>query len=122
MRMIKRCQGTYPPQYRLAQSTEEEAYEDIPDDAPCSTRTHRLRHYHPLVQFMRQLHMLAFLSASLNSSNSVFNDLTTLMLLYSRFVSTSTSHCQSHLANHPAMKMTYGLMNLYDRRSILLHS
>ncbi|PPR89988.1 hypothetical protein GOBAR_AA30697 [Gossypium barbadense] len=25
---------TYPPQYRLAQSTEEEAYKDIPDDVP----------------------------------------------------------------------------------------
>ncbi|PPS03131.1 hypothetical protein GOBAR_AA17529 [Gossypium barbadense] len=32
MRMIEKHQGTYPPQYRLAQSTEEEAYEDIPDD------------------------------------------------------------------------------------------
>ncbi|PPS11304.1 hypothetical protein GOBAR_AA09334 [Gossypium barbadense] len=34
IRMIERCRGTYPPQYRLAQSTEEEAYEDIPDDVP----------------------------------------------------------------------------------------
>ncbi|PPS20556.1 hypothetical protein GOBAR_AA00019 [Gossypium barbadense] len=34
MRMIERRQGTYPPQYRLAQSTKEEAYEDIPDDVP----------------------------------------------------------------------------------------
>ncbi|PPS18219.1 hypothetical protein GOBAR_AA02352 [Gossypium barbadense] len=34
MRMIERRRGTYPPQYRLAQSTEEEAYEDIPDDVP----------------------------------------------------------------------------------------
>ncbi|PPS08260.1 hypothetical protein GOBAR_AA12394 [Gossypium barbadense] len=34
MRMIERCRGTYLPQYRLAQSTEEEAYEDIPDDVP----------------------------------------------------------------------------------------
>ncbi|PPS02509.1 hypothetical protein GOBAR_AA18153 [Gossypium barbadense] len=34
MRMIERHRGTYPPQYRLAQSTEEEAYEDIPDDVP----------------------------------------------------------------------------------------
>ncbi|PPS10209.1 hypothetical protein GOBAR_AA10424 [Gossypium barbadense] len=33
-RMIKRRQGTYPPQYRLTQSTEEEAYEDITDDVP----------------------------------------------------------------------------------------
>ncbi|PPR94409.1 hypothetical protein GOBAR_AA26260 [Gossypium barbadense] len=32
MRMIKKHRGTYPPQYRLAQSTKEEAYEDIPDD------------------------------------------------------------------------------------------
>ncbi|PPS16929.1 hypothetical protein GOBAR_AA03652 [Gossypium barbadense] len=32
MRMIERHRGTYPPQYRLAQSTEEEAYKDIPDD------------------------------------------------------------------------------------------
>ncbi|PPR80831.1 hypothetical protein GOBAR_AA39883 [Gossypium barbadense] len=34
MRMIERCRGTYPSQYRLAQSTKEEAYEDIPDDVP----------------------------------------------------------------------------------------
>ncbi|PPS03931.1 hypothetical protein GOBAR_AA16729 [Gossypium barbadense] len=34
MRMIERRRGTYPPQYRLTQSTEEEAYEDIPDDVP----------------------------------------------------------------------------------------
>ncbi|PPR98648.1 hypothetical protein GOBAR_AA22022 [Gossypium barbadense] len=34
MRMIERHQGTYPSQYRLTQSIEEEAYEDIPDDVP----------------------------------------------------------------------------------------
>ncbi|PPR88730.1 hypothetical protein GOBAR_AA31955 [Gossypium barbadense] len=34
MRMIEKHRGTYPPQYRLAQSTEEEAYEDIPDVVP----------------------------------------------------------------------------------------
>ncbi|PPR95177.1 hypothetical protein GOBAR_AA25490 [Gossypium barbadense] len=34
MRMIERRRGTYPLQYHLAQSTEEEAYEDIPDDVP----------------------------------------------------------------------------------------
>ncbi|PPS09728.1 hypothetical protein GOBAR_AA10911 [Gossypium barbadense] len=34
MRMIERGRGTYPLQYRLTQSTEEEAYEDIPDDVP----------------------------------------------------------------------------------------
>ncbi|KAK5794088.1 hypothetical protein PVK06_035288 [Gossypium arboreum] len=34
MRMIERCRETYPPQYHLTQSTEEEAYEDIPDDVP----------------------------------------------------------------------------------------
>ncbi|PPS08835.1 hypothetical protein GOBAR_AA11809 [Gossypium barbadense] len=34
MRMIEMCRGTYPPQYRLAQSIEEEAYENIPDDVP----------------------------------------------------------------------------------------
>ncbi|PPS08171.1 hypothetical protein GOBAR_AA12475 [Gossypium barbadense] len=34
MRMIERRRGTYPPPYRLAQSTEEEAYEDISDDVP----------------------------------------------------------------------------------------
>ncbi|PPS14394.1 hypothetical protein GOBAR_AA06184 [Gossypium barbadense] len=34
MRMIEKRQGTYPPQYRLAQSTEEEALEDITDDVP----------------------------------------------------------------------------------------
>ncbi|PPR84560.1 hypothetical protein GOBAR_AA36152 [Gossypium barbadense] len=32
MRMIERRRGTYPPQYHLTQSTEEEAYKDIPDD------------------------------------------------------------------------------------------
>ncbi|PPS03422.1 hypothetical protein GOBAR_AA17242 [Gossypium barbadense] len=31
MRMIERRRGTYLPQYRFAQSTEEEAYENIPD-------------------------------------------------------------------------------------------
>ncbi|PPR95624.1 hypothetical protein GOBAR_AA25045 [Gossypium barbadense] len=122
MRMIERGQGTYPPQYRPAQSIEEEAYKDIPDDVPPQHEDPPTQPPHPLVQFMRRLHMLTSLSASVDSSSSVFNDLTTLMLLYSRFVSTSTSHHQSHLANHPAMKMTYGLMNLYDRRSILLHS
>ncbi|PPS05063.1 hypothetical protein GOBAR_AA15599 [Gossypium barbadense] len=34
MRMIEKHRRTYPPQYHLAQSTEEEAYEDIPDDVP----------------------------------------------------------------------------------------
>ncbi|PPS00312.1 hypothetical protein GOBAR_AA20353 [Gossypium barbadense] len=34
MRMIEKRQGTYPPQYHLAQSTEEEAPEDITDDVP----------------------------------------------------------------------------------------
>ncbi|PPR85944.1 hypothetical protein GOBAR_AA34747 [Gossypium barbadense] len=34
MRMIEKLQGTYPPRYRIAQSTKEEAYEDIPDDVP----------------------------------------------------------------------------------------
>ncbi|PPR92528.1 hypothetical protein GOBAR_AA28143 [Gossypium barbadense] len=34
MGMIKECRGTYPPQYRLAQSTKEEAPEDITDDVP----------------------------------------------------------------------------------------
>ena len=34
MRMIERRRGTYPAQYRLVQSTKEEAYEDIPDDVP----------------------------------------------------------------------------------------
>ncbi|PPS07994.1 hypothetical protein GOBAR_AA12651 [Gossypium barbadense] len=32
MRMIEKRRGTYPPQYRLAQSTEEEAPGDITDD------------------------------------------------------------------------------------------
>ncbi|PPS17270.1 hypothetical protein GOBAR_AA03300 [Gossypium barbadense] len=32
MRMIERRRGTYPTQCRLTQSTEEEAYEDIPND------------------------------------------------------------------------------------------
>ncbi|PPS10237.1 hypothetical protein GOBAR_AA10410 [Gossypium barbadense] len=64
-------------QYRLTQSTKEEAYEDIPNDAPHSTRTHRPSHHHPLVQFMRRLDMLTYPSASLDSSNSVFNELKT---------------------------------------------
>ncbi|PPS10708.1 hypothetical protein GOBAR_AA09937 [Gossypium barbadense] len=34
MRMIEKRRGTYPPQYCLAQSTEKEAYEDIPDNVP----------------------------------------------------------------------------------------
>ncbi|KAK5838837.1 hypothetical protein PVK06_007579 [Gossypium arboreum] len=34
MRMIEKCQGTHPPQYRLGQSTEEEDPEDIIDDIP----------------------------------------------------------------------------------------
>ncbi|KAK5771105.1 hypothetical protein PVK06_047280 [Gossypium arboreum] len=34
MRMIERRRGTYPPQYRLAQSTKEEVSKDIPDDVP----------------------------------------------------------------------------------------
>ncbi|KAK5793704.1 hypothetical protein PVK06_034857 [Gossypium arboreum] len=34
MRMIERRRGTYPPQYRLTQSTKKEAYKDIPDDVP----------------------------------------------------------------------------------------
>ncbi|PPS16587.1 hypothetical protein GOBAR_AA03983 [Gossypium barbadense] len=92
MRMIEKRRGTYPPQYRLAQSTEEEAPEDITDDVPPqhddvpphSTRTRHLSHHHPLVQFMLRLHMLTFLSTSLDLSSNVFNDLTTLKLLYSR--------------------------------------
>ncbi|PPS05566.1 hypothetical protein GOBAR_AA15081 [Gossypium barbadense] len=34
MRMIEKHRGTYPSQYRLTQSTKEEAYEDIPDNVP----------------------------------------------------------------------------------------
>ncbi|PPR95553.1 hypothetical protein GOBAR_AA25116 [Gossypium barbadense] len=34
IRMIEKCRGTYPSQYRLAQSTKDEAYEDIPNDVP----------------------------------------------------------------------------------------
>ncbi|PPS08898.1 hypothetical protein GOBAR_AA11745 [Gossypium barbadense] len=34
MRMIKKFRGPYTPQYRLAQYTDEEAYEDIPNDVP----------------------------------------------------------------------------------------
>ncbi|PPS00977.1 hypothetical protein GOBAR_AA19689 [Gossypium barbadense] len=40
MRMIERHQGTYPPQYRLAQSIEEDTYEDISDDAPICQYLH----------------------------------------------------------------------------------
>ncbi|PPR81594.1 hypothetical protein GOBAR_AA39119 [Gossypium barbadense] len=34
MRMVEKHRGTYPPQYRLAQSTEKEAPKDITDDVP----------------------------------------------------------------------------------------
>ncbi|KAK5836206.1 hypothetical protein PVK06_011966 [Gossypium arboreum] len=122
MRMIEKRQGTYPSQYRLAQSTEEEAPDDITDDVPS-------QHEDPLTQPplpSRPVHTAASyadISERLTRfEQQCFPNLTTLMLLYSRFFSTSTSHRQSHLANHPAMKITYGLMNLYHRRSILLHS
>ncbi|KAK5845668.1 hypothetical protein PVK06_001870 [Gossypium arboreum] len=114
IRMIERHRGTSPPQYRVAQSTEEEAYEDIPDYVPPH---HRLSHHYPLVQFMRQLHMLTSLSASPDLSISVFNDLTTLMLLYSRFFSISTSHCQSYLANH----LLYRALKLIITEELKLH-
>ncbi|PPS11404.1 hypothetical protein GOBAR_AA09242 [Gossypium barbadense] len=55
MKMIERHRGTYPPQYCLAQSTEEEAYEDIPDDVPP-------QHEDPLTQPpppSRQVHVAA---------------------------------------------------------------
>ncbi|PPS12611.1 hypothetical protein GOBAR_AA08036 [Gossypium barbadense] len=64
---------------------------------PCTTihghATITHGHHYPLVQFMWQLHMLTSLSTSPDSSFSVFNNLTTLMLLYGKVVSTSTSHC-----------------------------
>ncbi|PPR88075.1 hypothetical protein GOBAR_AA32615 [Gossypium barbadense] len=86
-----------------------------------STRIPRLSHHHPLVQFMRRLHMLTSLSAALDSSSSVFNNLKTLILLYSRFVSTSTSHRQSNLANHPVMKIYIELLSSSSHRNKKLH-
>ncbi|PPS10368.1 hypothetical protein GOBAR_AA10295 [Gossypium barbadense] len=74
MRMIEKRRGTYPPQYRIVQSTEEEDPEDITDDVPP-------RHE----EFMRRFHTLTSLSTLLDSSNSVFSASITLMLLYSRF-------------------------------------
>ncbi|PPR97287.1 hypothetical protein GOBAR_AA23382 [Gossypium barbadense] len=86
MRMIEKCRGTYPPQYRLANLLRRRPMRTLLMMSPHSTRTHRLSHHHPLVQFMRRLHMLTSLSTSLDSSSSVFNDLITLMLPYSRFL------------------------------------
>ncbi|PPR91498.1 hypothetical protein GOBAR_AA29186 [Gossypium barbadense] len=61
--------------------------------SPHSTRAHQPSHHHPLVQFMQRLHMLTSLSTSPNLSSSVFNDLTTLMLLYSRFLAFTFNDC-----------------------------
>ncbi|PPR96725.1 hypothetical protein GOBAR_AA23945 [Gossypium barbadense] len=47
MRMIERRRGTYPPQYRLAQSTEEESYEKIPNDDLWPNEPPRLSEYPP---------------------------------------------------------------------------
>ncbi|PPR99336.1 hypothetical protein GOBAR_AA21330 [Gossypium barbadense] len=88
MKMIEKRRGTYPPQYCLAQSTEEEAHKDITDDVPPQHEDPLSQPPPPSRQFMQRLHMLTSLNASLDSSSSVFNDLKTLMLLYNRFVST----------------------------------
>ncbi|PPS01239.1 hypothetical protein GOBAR_AA19420 [Gossypium barbadense] len=86
MRMIERHRGTYPPQYRLTQSTEEEAYEDIPDDVPP-------QHDDPPTQLpppFRPVHAAASYAD--------------ISKRFTRF------------------EQTDGLMKLYDRWSILLHS
>ncbi|PPS17575.1 hypothetical protein GOBAR_AA02992 [Gossypium barbadense] len=74
------------PQYRLAQSTEEEAYEDIPDDVPP-------QHEDPPTQPPPPSHPVHEAAAYADISERL-----------TRFE-----------------QQTYGLMNLYDRRSILLH-
>ncbi|PPR90433.1 hypothetical protein GOBAR_AA30251 [Gossypium barbadense] len=85
------------------------------------TSTHRLSHHLLLVQFMQWFHTLTSLSAFPDSSNSVFIALITLMLLYSRFVSTSISHRHPHLANHLAMKIYKELQSLLLLRNLKLH-
>ncbi|PPS18377.1 hypothetical protein GOBAR_AA02211 [Gossypium barbadense] len=122
MRMIERHRGTYPHQYHLAQSTKEKAYEDIPDDVP-SQHEDPSTQPPPLSRPVYAATSYADISERLTRfEQQCFQYLKTLMLLYSRFFSTSTSHLQSHLANHPAMTMTYELIKLYNSRSILLHS
>ncbi|PPR88989.1 hypothetical protein GOBAR_AA31694 [Gossypium barbadense] len=71
MRMIEKRRDTYPPQYRLAQSTEEEDLRTLLMMSLHVTRIHRLSHHPPLVQFMRRLHTLTSLSALLDSSNII---------------------------------------------------
>ncbi|PPS15513.1 hypothetical protein GOBAR_AA05066 [Gossypium barbadense] len=70
MRMIEKCQGTYPPQYRLTQSTEEEATKDITDDVPPQYEDPPSQPPLPSHPFMGRLHMLTSLNASLDSSSS----------------------------------------------------
>ncbi|PPR83945.1 hypothetical protein GOBAR_AA36767 [Gossypium barbadense] len=96
MRMIERHRGTYPPQYRLAQSIEVEAYEYIPDDVLPQHEAHRLNHHLPLIQFMRRLH------------KQICQNLHILSPVPLREPSNDED--------------TYALMILYDYRSILLHS
>ncbi|PPS13750.1 hypothetical protein GOBAR_AA06834 [Gossypium barbadense] len=100
MRMIERRRGTHPPQYRLTQSTEEEAYKDIPDDVP-------LQHKDPPTQpppLSRPVHAAA-------SYANISECLT-------RF----EQQCLQRFDNIDATLQTYGLMNLYNCRNILLHS
>ncbi|PPR86031.1 hypothetical protein GOBAR_AA34663 [Gossypium barbadense] len=79
-----RRRGTYPPQYCLAQSTEKETYEDIPNDVP--------QHEDPPTQPPPPSHPVHAAASYADISERL-----------TRFE-------------------TYGLMNLYDRLSILLHS
>ncbi|PPS05158.1 hypothetical protein GOBAR_AA15506 [Gossypium barbadense] len=107
MRMIEKRHGTYPPQYRLAQSTEKEDPEDITDDVPPRHEDPPSQPPPPLVQFMRLLHTLTSLSALLDSSSSVFSASITLMLLYSRFVSNdreTTWHIPSSVSPCPVYR------------------
>ncbi|PPS12527.1 hypothetical protein GOBAR_AA08115 [Gossypium barbadense] len=104
MRMIEKRRGTYPSQYRLTNPPRKRPPMRLLMMSLHVTRTHRLGHHLFLVQFMRQLHTLTSLSALPDSSNNVFSASITMMLLYRRFVSTSTSYRNPHLANHLAMK------------------
>ncbi|PPS20365.1 hypothetical protein GOBAR_AA00206 [Gossypium barbadense] len=109
IRMIKKCQGTYPPQYRLAQSTEEEAYEDIPDDV-------LPQHEDPPSQPSPPSHPVPSYEPS--SDEDVWRPTRTFLMM--SFHSTRTPHLshhhpliQSHLTNHPAMKMFKNIYLLF---------
>ncbi|PPS17484.1 hypothetical protein GOBAR_AA03084 [Gossypium barbadense] len=98
MRMTEKRQGTYPPQYRLAQSTEEESFEDIPDDVP-------LQHENPPSQpppLSRPVHAAASytnISEHLTRfEQQCFQRFDNIDATLQQFVSTSTSHINSSKA------------------------